>query len=97
MKKLLTVFVTCAVLASAAFADNLVFAKFQGNKGGEIVLLKMGGQCPMGQMMMFARSRKNTDTIEGCWTTFKDGYIIVYYNNGDIRTYPLDVFTVMRD
>lgn len=92
MKKLTgSILMGCAMLASTAQADTLLYS--QSKAGGAIVLMMSDGDCITGREGFLTLGAKTTSEKLGlCWYKTKDDIIVVNYDDGDRMEYPLRTF-----
>ncbi len=88
MKKLL---IALALISSSVSAQD-IFAIANSDGGGRIVLLSSSGNCPKGQLSMFA-AMTNGVNFKGCWKMIGT-YVSTRYSDGDTRMYDGDLFTL---
>ena len=85
-----TLILTLALLTGAAHSGTVATA---GNKGGGIMVLT-DVMCSGEKDLRVAYSTlDNNKTMMGCWT-MDDNFIFIRWNDGDVRTYPFDIWDV---
>jgi hypothetical protein len=67
-----------------------VVAQSPNKSDGSIILFDRQGVCPKGQHTVIARAKDGTSII-GCWY-YADGFVVVKWSDGDLRTYSADSF-----
>ena len=85
MKKLLlalSILVSCNAQADTWATNN--------NGGGQIVLTQTRCSDSSNTSVAFSQL-KNGQTLFGCWFT-SDGFVMITWSDGDIRTYPAENF-----
>jgi hypothetical protein len=85
MSKLL---IALLLLSTTAYADSW---ESPNKIGGKIVLTDTKCTSEPTKMVIFSQSNEGP-TLFGCWF-YAEGYIMVTWNDGDIRSYPSDTFT----
>jgi hypothetical protein len=86
-----TLLIALALMSSSVSAQE-IFATSDNNSGGKIVLLSASGNCPKGQLRMFASNRAG-ESWHGCWTMRGTGnYMSVKYSDGVTYMYDGDLF-----
>lgn len=89
-----TAAVVIALALAAAPAAAAIVATTSNDAGGQIVLTDIAGECRAGSKVAFTRAPGGRSAF-GCWT-YMEGFIVVRYNDGDMRTYNANDFVVTK-
>ena len=88
--KIKTFIAVMCIAASTAWAGTVATAS---NKNGGIIVLS-DGKCQGDKDLFVAYSTvENSRTLMGCWT-MDDNFIFIRWNDGDVRTYPFEIWDV---
>jgi hypothetical protein len=72
-----------------------VIAEAQNQGGGAIALLDMECKTKNGTFIAYSYL-SNGKSIMGCWTTDNTDRVFIEWSDGDIRSYPISMFTMKK-
>jgi hypothetical protein len=86
---------TALLLLSLNVHANGVIAETPNQGGGSIALLDMECKAKDGTFVAYSYL-KTGQSMLGCWTTDGDARVFINWSDGDLRSYPIDMFKIKK-
>lgn len=72
-----------------------VIAETPNQGGGSIALLDMECKTRNGTFIAYSYL-KDGRSMMGCWTTDSDSRVFIHWSDGDLRSYPIEMFNLKK-